>query len=147
MLIRYCVNQSQFHNTSVTLRQKKERKKEVKQVRVKSIIKLKTRRLCDFIPSLSPTSYMNLRLVAQLCPTLCDPMHCSPPGSSVHAESPRKHAGVGCHALPPGDLPNPGIKTRSPTLQADSLPSEPPRKCELGQVISPSRASISLNVK
>ena len=27
-----------------------------------------------------------------------------------------------------GDLPNPGIKTKSPALQADSLPSEPPRK-------------------
>ena len=26
----------------------------------------------------------------------------------------------------PGDLPNPGIKLRSPALQADSLPSEPP---------------------
>ena len=25
----------------------------------------------------------------------------------------------------PGDLPNPGIETRSPTLQADSLPVEP----------------------
>ena len=29
---------------------------------------------------------------------------------------------------PPGDLPNPEIKPRSPTLQVDSLPSEPPRK-------------------
>ena len=28
---------------------------------------------------------------------------------------------------PPGDLLNPGIKPGSPTLQADSLPSEPPR--------------------
>ena len=28
----------------------------------------------------------------------------------------------------PGGLPNPGIKTRSPALQADSLPSEPPGK-------------------
>jgi len=27
-----------------------------------------------------------------------------------------------------GDLPDPGIKPRSPTLQADYLPSEPPRK-------------------
>ena len=27
-----------------------------------------------------------------------------------------------------GDLPNPGIKTKSPALQADSLPSEPPWK-------------------
>ena len=29
---------------------------------------------------------------------------------------------------PPGDLPNPGIVSRSPALQADSLPSEPPTK-------------------
>ena len=29
---------------------------------------------------------------------------------------------------PPGDLPNPGIKPRSPALQADSLLSEPPGK-------------------
>ena len=27
---------------------------------------------------------------------------------------------------PPGALPNPGIEPRSPTLQADSLPTEPP---------------------
>ena len=27
---------------------------------------------------------------------------------------------------PPGYLPDPGIKPRSPTLQADALPSEPP---------------------
>ena len=28
----------------------------------------------------------------------------------------------------PGDLPNPGIKHRSPALQGDSLPAEPPGK-------------------
>ena len=28
----------------------------------------------------------------------------------------------------PGDLPNPGIKPRSPALQSDSLLSEPPGK-------------------
>ena len=28
----------------------------------------------------------------------------------------------------PGDLPDPGVKPRSPTLQADSLLSEPPGK-------------------
>ena len=28
----------------------------------------------------------------------------------------------------PGDLPDPGIKPESPTLQADALPSEPPGK-------------------
>ena len=29
----------------------------------------------------------------------------------------------------PGDLPNPGVKPRSPALQADALPSEPPGPC------------------
>ena len=28
----------------------------------------------------------------------------------------------------PGDLPDPGIEPRSPALQADSLPTEPPGK-------------------
>ena len=28
----------------------------------------------------------------------------------------------------PGDLPDPGVELRSPALQVDSLPSEPPRK-------------------
>ena len=44
-------------------------------------------------------------LVAQLCLTLCDPMDCSPPGSSVHGDSPGKNTGVGCHALLQGIFP------------------------------------------
>ena len=40
-----------------------------------------------------------LCLVTQSCPSLCDPMICSPPGSSVHGVSPAKTTGVGCHAL------------------------------------------------
>ena len=32
---------------------------------------------------------------------------------------------------PPGDLPNPGREPRSPALQAESLPSEPPGKPNL----------------
>ena len=38
-------------------------------------------------------------LVAQSCWTLCDPVDCSPPGSSAHGDSPGKNTGVGCHAL------------------------------------------------
>ena len=34
----------------------------------------------------------------------------------------------GLPCLPPGDLPDPGVKSHSPALQADSLPSEPPGK-------------------
>ena len=56
-----------------------------------------------------------------------DPMDCSPPGSTFHEDSPGKNTGVGCHFLL-GDLPNLGIEHRSPGLQADSLPSEPPGK-------------------
>ena len=40
----------------------------------------------------------------------------------------RQEYSSGLPSPPPGDLPNPGIKPRSPTLQADSLPSEPPGK-------------------
>ena len=35
----------------------------------------------------------------QSCLTLCDPMDYSPPGSSVHGDSPGKNTGVGYHAL------------------------------------------------
>ena len=38
-------------------------------------------------------------LVAQSCPTLCDPIDCSLSGSSVNRDSPGKNTGVGCHAL------------------------------------------------
>ena len=40
-----------------------------------------------------------LCLVAQLCLTLSNPMGCSPPGSSVHGDSPGNNTEVGCHAL------------------------------------------------
>ena len=37
-----------------------------------------------------------LCLIAQSCLTLCDPLDCSLPGSSVHGDSPGKNTGVGC---------------------------------------------------
>ena len=37
--------------------------------------------------------------VAQSCPTLSDPMDCSPPGSSILGDFPGKSTGVGCHCL------------------------------------------------
>ena len=72
----------------------------------------------------------NVCLVTQLCPTLCNPMECSPPGSSVHGDSPGKNTGVNCHALLQEIFPTQGwMEPRSPILQADSLPSEPPVGC------------------
>ena len=49
-----------------------------------------------------------LFLVAQSCPTLCNPMDCSLPGFSVHRDSPGKIIGVGCHALLQGIFPTQG---------------------------------------
>ena len=67
-------------------------------------------------------------LAARPCLTLCHPVDRNPPGCSVHAQSPGKNSGGGCHALLQGNLPNPGIEPRSPASQADSSPSEPPGK-------------------
>ena len=48
-----------------------------------------------------------LCIYAQSCPTLCNPMDCSPPGSSVHGIlQARILKWVACP--PPGDLPDPG---------------------------------------
>ena len=49
------------------------------------------------------------------------------PGSCPWGFS-RQEYWSGLPCSPPGDLPNPGIKPRSPTLEADSLQSEPPGK-------------------
>ena len=57
--------------------------------------------------------------VAQSCSTLCDPVD-----YTVHGIL---QAGILEWVFPsPGDLPNPWIESRSPTLQVDSLPAEPP---------------------
>ena len=80
-----------------------------------------------------------LCLVAQLCPTLCDPMHCvahkAPLSKGILQASILEW--VAMHSA--GHLPNPGIKPRSPTLQADSLPSEP-----LGKPMNTGVGSLSL---
>ena len=68
-----------------------------------------------------------LCLVAQLYLTLCNSMDYSSPGPSVHGILQQEYWS-GLPGSPPGDLPKPGIEPRSPALQADSLPSEPPGK-------------------
>ena len=54
-------------------------------------------------------------------------MDYSPPGSSVHVILQQEYWS-GLPFPSPGDLPNPGIELRSPTLQVDSLPAEPQGK-------------------
>ena len=62
-------------------------------------------------------------LVAQSCLILCDPMVCSPLGSSVHGVFQARV--MEWVAISLRDLPDPGIVPRSPVLQADSLLSKP----------------------
>ena len=123
----------------------------------------------------SPSNYLvclHVCSVTQSCPTLCDPVDCSPPGSS-YIEFPSKNTRLGCHFFLQGIFPtqgsnphllslllwqahslplqhvgsqlsgvwwcclvtpscptfcDPEMEPRSPTLQADSLPFEPPGK-------------------
>ena len=56
--------------------------------------------------------------VCQSCPTLCDPVDCSPPGSSVRGIL---QARILEWVPAPGDLPNPGIEPRFPAMQAGML--------------------------
>ena len=68
-----------------------------------------------------------LVLVTQLCLTLCNPMDCSLPGSSVHGIfQARVLEWVAISSS--GDLPDPVIEPGSSALQADSLLSKPQGK-------------------
>ena len=65
--------------------------------------------------------------VIQTCPTFCDRWtvaHQAPPSMGFS----RQEYWSGLPFPSPGDLPNPGIEPRSPTLQADALTSAPPGK-------------------
>ena len=58
----------------------------------------------------------------QWCPTLCDKMCCSLPGSSVQGIS---QARSGLSFSSPGDLPNPGIEPVFPELASGFFTTEP----------------------
>ena len=64
-----------------------------------------------------------LCLVTQSCQTLRPHGACQ---AALSMEFSRQEYWSGLQCPPPGDLPNPGIKSRCSTLQVDSLLSEPP---------------------
>ena len=67
---------------------------------------------------------------AQSCLTLWDPMDCSLPGSSIHGIfQARVQEWVAISFFRGSSRPR--DRTRSPALQADALPSEPPAKPNL----------------
>ena len=65
--------------------------------------------------------------VAQSCLALCNPVDCSHQASLSMGFS-RQEYWSGLPFPSPGDLPHPVIEPRSPALEADALPSEPPEK-------------------
>ena len=67
-------------------------------------------------------------MYAQSCPILFDLMDCVACQAPLSMGYSRQEYWSGLSCPPPGDLPNPGIELRSPALQADSLPFEPPGK-------------------
>ena len=68
--------------------------------------------------------------VAQSCLTLCDPMDRMEPARLLCPwNSLAQNTGVSSHFLLQGIFPTQaGIKSRSPSLQVNSLPSDPPGK-------------------
>ena len=66
------------------------------------------------LPTSPPSPSVNSGAVLQSRPTLCDPMDCSPPDSSVHGDSPGKNTGVCCHALLQGTFPTQGLNPGLP---------------------------------
>ena len=77
---------------------------------------------------LIPLCHTVLSLVAQSCLTLCDSHRLYPTRLFCPWRFSRQEYWNGLPCPPPGDLLNPGIELRYPKLQADSLPSELPRK-------------------
>ena len=79
----------------------------------------------SLVQHIAYTLYESESEVAQSCLILCDPMDCIPqPTPSMEFSKQEYWSGLPFPS--PNDLPDPGIKPGSPTLQADSLPSELP---------------------
>ena len=77
--------------------------------------------LAYFVFQREPLYLYSCVLVAQSCPTLCDPIDCISPGSSVHGIL---QARVLEWVAIPFSRGSSRPRDRIPALQADSLPSE-----------------------
>ena len=75
--------------------------------------------------------------VAQSCPTLCNPVDCSPPGSSVHGILQARILEWVAISFSRGSS-DPGVEPGSPTLEAHALTSKPP-----GKTVAPWQGSNS----
>ena len=74
--------------------------------------------------------------------TLCDPVGCSPPGSSVHGISQARILHRWLLRFP-GDLPDPGTELESPAMAGGFFTTEPPGR---PSVSDPSLMKLSLRI-
>ena len=91
--------------------------------------------------------YIHAKLL-QSCLTLCNPKNDSPPGSSVHGDSPHKDTGVGCQAFLSEIFPTQGSNLHLLGLlhcQVGSLPLAPPGKPTY--VISSSQKPLEIGTR
>ena len=78
---------------------------------------------------------MNSESESESHSVMCDSLQ--PHGLNSPWNFPGQNTGVGSLSLLQGNLPNPGIEPRSPTLRADSLPAEPqgkPKNTKVGSL-------------
>ena len=96
--------------------------------------------------NLCPSGWLDVRVFivcmrAPWSPTLCNRMHCSPPGSSRQGDAwsfPSKNAAVGCHFLHQGIFPTQGSHPHLLCLlhwQADCLPVSHMRSRQVGELV------------
>ena len=69
-----------------------------------------------------------LRVCAQLCPTPCDPVDCSPPGSFIHGISQARTLGTSCRFLLQGIFPTQGLNEHVLHWHENSFTAETPGK-------------------
>ena len=87
------------------------------------------KRKCSTKPDRSSEPSLHACSVTQPRPTLCKPMDCSAPGSSVHGISQAKM--LECIAFPPPeDLPKPRVKPVASALAGGFFTTKPPGKPE-----------------
>ena len=104
-------------------------KNKIKKINIYTVIlwekKPEMRVMCNLTFS---SSYICVLFVcAQSCLTLCNPMDCTLPGSSVHGISQQGYWN-GLPFSPPGNLPDLGIKPMSPALAGRFFTTESPGK-------------------
>ena len=84
--------------------------------RTQQILTIPALQFLVYTLTVTSEKWVCVRASHSVVPDSCDPVDCSPSGSSVHEIFPGKNSGVGCHSLLQGNLPKTGTEHRSPAM-------------------------------